>query len=404
MPDSVEAPIVDAAPTETTATTPPATPPDPSDAISMIDKMNDAPPAEDPKPAPAKSAAPAKAVKAEPAKAVPAKATKAAEKSEIQILEDTSKVAPPALRKAYEELKAKHKLINEELQKARTKPPVQDDPEKVTMRETLAQREKRLAEVEDHIRFIDYEKSSEYKEKYHDPYLRTAENATREVQELRVPLADGTVRAATAEDFWSIVHIPNAEDALAAAEKLFGSPSKATFVMEKRGEIRRAWAAGEQAKAEYRKTGIEREKTTQAERERASRESTEKWKTLNEKTVEENPELYGSEEGDEEGNALLATGFERADAAFGGQITDLETGKKRPPTADEMIQINSELRNKAAGFDRLAHRNTKLAARIAELEAQVAEYEKSGPSGGEPEGGTKVEVDSFDAALAKITG
>lgn len=414
MPDPI-APPAPAAPAATPPPTPPPTdlpdkPVETSDALNQLDKMGETEkladkPAEKPPVKPPEKAAPPKTPAKAPVKSAPDKpAEKPVEKQvEKELPADLATVPPKQLRDAYSALKTKHKALETELQQARTKPPVNDDPEKVTLRETLAQREKRLAEYEDHIRYVDYTKSEEYNTKYHQPYVNTAKSATAQVMELRVPTAEGTARPATQDDFWSIVEIPNAEDALAAAEKIFQSPTKANFVMQQRERVRAAYDAAEQAKAEFRTKGVEREKTTAAERERTQRETTAKWRTLNEQTIEESPDVYKPEDGDDEGNSLLEKGFERADAAFGGMITDPDTGQKRPPTPEESIQINSELRNKAGAFDRVLHRAEQYKARIAQLEQQIAEYEKSGPGGGAPPSSEiKPEDDSFDAAVDRL--
>lgn len=415
-------PVVDATPNPNPNPTPTPEP----DAFGAIDKMvQDNPPADppaDPKPAPAKNPAPAKtpapaknpapakqpapAKNPAPAKQVSAPDPKPGDKPadvKLDLLEDIPPNSPGWFRTHYDKAKTTIKNLQAELEKVKTAAPKGDDPEIPKLREALTAREKRAQELEEHIRFVDYTKSEEFKTKYHDPYVNTSKDATAQVAELRITNPDGTLRAATNEDFWSIVQIPNNEEALAAAEKLFGSPAKANFVMSQRERVRQAWSNAEQAKEEYRVKGAERAKTQQAEYERATQEATAKWNKLNSETVEGNPEIYQPEDGDDEGNELLVKGFERADAAFGGQITDPETGKKRAPTPDEMIAINSEVRNKAAAFDRMFHRATKYQSRIAELEAQIAEYEKSGPGGGAPpSGGDRKVEDDFDSHVDRI--
>lgn len=375
-------------------------------------KPNDNPdpkpaPAKEPKAAPTKEPAPAKnpaPPKTAPAKAAPVKApapAKETKAADTELPEDLTAVSPKQLRDAYSNLKTQLKNLQKEIQEARTSPkPADDHPDVVELKKAAEGYKKRLSELEDHIRYVDYSKSEEYQKQYHEPYVNVSKSATAEVVELRIPQADGTHRQATAEDFWSIVQIPNAEEALEAAEKLFGSPTKANFVMSQRLRVREAFARAEQAKEDYKTKGAEREKTTRAQREQQQREATARWKANNEKFTTEQADLFGPEEGDDEGNALLVKGYERADAAFGGWITDTDSGEKRAPTPEESIEINSELRTKAGAFDRLAHRNKKLTARIAELEEQVRQYEQSGPGNGQPGGqAAVVEEDNMEAQI-----
>lgn len=404
-------PVVDPTPA------PPPAPPAPPEAFTALDKMVEAePPVEKfvekapEKPvekAPAKNVAPVKA----PAKAVakveipPTEVPKGKEAA-VKILEEVPPNSPAWFRTHYEKAKNEIKTLRADLEKVATKPVViVEDTEKNQIRETLTQREKKLAELEGEIRYVDYTKSEEYKNKYHDPYVATWQNAVAEVSQLTVKNADGSERSATADDFEKLMAIGNPNEALRAAGELFGDPAKAAFVMTQAGTVKQSIRTAQAAIQDFRTQGAERAKKQQEQFERTSKETTAKWRQLNEQTVSDNPEIYQPEDGDEEGNEILAKGFERADAAFGGHITD-EHGNKRPPTPQEMIEINSALRNKAAAFDRVVHRLTKQQARVAELESQIAEYEKSGPGSGVPlPGGERAkEEDSFEAAIDRIAG
>lgn len=375
----------------------------------MVDQQPDPNSPKPDKPAaPAKNPAPAK--NAAPAKAVPAKVAapkvetpKTPEvKTDVKILDEIPAGSPQWFRTHYDKAKNEVKTLRAELEKVKAAPPTAEDPEKGQIKETLAQREKRLSELEDEIRFVDYTKSNEYKTRYHEPYVAAWQNAVAEISSLTVKNADGTERAATAKDFEALMSIPNSNDALRAAGELFGDPAKASFALTQMGTVKQHIRTAQQAIHEFRTKGTERIKQQEADRERAGQEATKRWRQTTEEMIDGNPEIYQPEDGDEEGNTLLTKGFERADAAFGGMITG-DDGKKRPPTPEEMITINAEIRNKAAAFDRLQHRYTKNLSRIAELEQQIAEYEKSGPGGGSPPGGERpTDENSFDAAVDRL--
>lgn len=386
------------------------------EAFDLIDGK---PPAAEPAPAPAKAAAPkpapAKAparvepAKPEPPKVAPAKAAAPAkEPAKTEPEPDVEKMAPKALRDAYAGLKTKLKTIEKERDELKSKPATApaDDPDRERIRTDLESERKRRNELEDHMRYVDYEKSTEYQERYHKPYIETAKDAAAQVMQLEAVGPDGNPRAATADDFWSIARIDNAGQALKAATDLFGDAGKATFVMQQRENVRRAWHAAQIAKEEFRKNGAERSRRAEEEGRATEKQLSDRWHAMNKAATEEHEWLRPAEN-DDDGNALLEKGFETADALFGGQITDDKTGQKRQPTRDEALQIHSDVRNRAAAFPRVHAQLEKARERITELEASLKQYEESAPGAGETEGGEKPaaggdEIDQiFDAAMRK---
>ena len=111
------------------------------------------------------------------------------------------------------------------------------------------------------------------------------------------------------------------------------------------------------------------------------------FKKLMTEGIDKAPELYKAEEGDAEGNKLLEAGFNLVDRVFSGGAPIKEGDA--PMSPQEMVAAHAEIRNKAAAFDRLAFKTKALRDRVAALEAEVAEYEKSAPAGGAQEGGTQ---------------
>jgi hypothetical protein len=247
-----------------------------------------------------------------------------------------------------------------------------------TEAEKIAARNK---EIEDHLRYVDYEKSAEYRDKYHQPYVDTWKDAISQVTEMKVPQADGTTRAATPEDLQRIVAISNTEDALEEAEKLFGTPTKANYVMAQRERVRAAYGAAEKAKQEFKAQGSERARLSQEQQEQQSKARATTFKKLMEEGIEKSPELFKPVEGDAEGNALLEKGFSLVDRVFSGGAP-IKDGDK-PMSADEMVAAHAEIRNKAGAFDSVAQKFKAAQLRIAELEEALGEFEKSSPGKGE---------------------
>lgn len=283
---------------------------------------------------------------------------------------------PPAqLRKAYEELKAKHAELEKKLSEA-----PKEDPEKRALSESLKAREARIKELEEEQKFYAYERSEEYKEKYQKPYEEVSAAATARAVKIKVPGEDGQSRPLTDKEFWSIVGIPDDEEALAVAEKVTGSPSKAALLVSMRNDITSKLEAGNKAKEQYRATAAEREKKFQEdsarqriEQENFARMRAENFQKMNQEAAKKYPKYFAPEEGDEKGNALLQKGFELVDAVFGDS-------SKIPP--DKLVQYHSAVRNKAAAFDRQVYKLGKATARIAELEKELAAFKASGPGNG----------------------
>lgn len=295
---------------------------------------------------------------------------------------DTGKMAPKALREAYDKLKremkereAKHTT---ELDTARKSTAPKDDPEKVELSKRYEELEKRYKEKENHLRYKDYEASDEYQEKYKQPFTEKYQQAVAEISELKVANPDGTTRAANEEDFWKIVTIPNNEDALAAAEELFGSATKANFVIGLRKDVRAANAAMEKAKADYRKTGIAREQEQAKAREQREKQEYEQavaqWENLNKGAQEKYPEWFTAGDDDEPGKEFLRVGYENVDKALGA-----ENGMPR----EEVLARRAAVRNQAGAFRYMVHKWETTKARVAELEKELAEFRESQPKPGE---------------------
>jgi hypothetical protein len=59
---------------------------------------------------------------------------------------------------------------------------------------------------------------------------------------------------------------------------------------------------------------------------------------------------------------------------------------EQPMTGEEMAIAVAAVRNKAAGFDRIAYRANTLAKRVKELETELAQYKASKPGNGDGNG------------------
>ena len=259
--------------------------------------------------------------------------------------------------------------------------------------ERIAAVEKRNAELENHIRFVDYEKSKEYQDEYDKPYQAAWAAALRELKGLTMSVEDPnggepTSREVTAADIAYFANL-NPADRRKEINRLF--PEDKEEVKRHINQISLLAEKSEGAKAKA-KQEAESHAKTQAEQQKQYQANRAKlWKETNESLATKYPKWFAKAEDDQEGNTIFDRGTALADLAFNpADLTpervahlpkmfkeQIESGK--PFSAGQLTQLHSIIRNKASNHDRLAHQNKALSARVEELEKSLKEYEESGP-------------------------
>ncbi len=241
----------------------------------------------------------------------------------------------------------------------------------------------RAKELEDEIRYVNYEKSAEFKEKFDEPYRKSWEKAMGELSELTVEDQDtGTTRNFTANEMLKLVNLPLSE-ARRVADDLYGP--LASDVMQHRKEIKNMFEARSNALLEAKTKGEERQKAqmdqTRKTYETIGKSIAETWNKVNESIPKD--EKYGAYfspvEGDQDGNQRLAKGYELADRAFKENPLD---PKLSPEDRELIVKRRAVARHRIAAFGRMVHRDQLKTARIAELEAELAQFKGSEPSTG----------------------
>jgi hypothetical protein len=309
-------------------------------------------------------------------------------------------------RKAFEDLKAKHKALEAEHGAIKNRPP-QEDPEKKELLTKSEQLAKKAADLEEKLKFTDYEQSDEYKDRYFKPYaeafhagrLKTASFSTQQKIDPETGSVLEASRKATADDFDRIMSMDDDKAADYAVE-LFGQ-SKANLILWHRENILQKNSERSTALEEFRKTAGERSKTEFEARQKRSKTLEETFNKLNTDVKTKHPQLFAEVDGDEEGNALLKKGYDRYTAMFNGGKTLDADGQEIKLTDEQVVQLHSEALNKAAAFNRLARSNKKATERIKELETELEQFKSSEPKGAE---GVKAEDDGapdWDKELMK---
>lgn len=294
----------------------------------------------------------------------------AKEESENASQENGKPLPAPELRKAYQDLKAKHAQLQKEYETFKAAP--REDPEKKTLAEKLAAAEKHRQQLDQELRHTAYERSAEFKERYHAPFVSAYELGRETASQFKVTDAEGNQRQGTADDFDTLMQIPDADAAARWAEEVYGT-TRAAALLNHRQEVIKLARNRNNALQEAQKTAGEREKARQEASTAQQRALSEKWSKLNTEAAEKYPHWFKEEDGDDKGNELLRKGYNLADSAFNGNNLSPE----------QMVELHSAIRNRAAGFDRLAYKYNKANRRIKELEAELKSFQDSEPKNGD---------------------
>lgn len=280
-------------------------------------------------------------------------------------------------KKVINEWKLKAEAASAELEKIKSGAPV-EPPKEFTERLTKA--EARAKELEDHLRFLDYQKHPEFIDKYQKPYEAAWKRAMTELGEVGVTdAATGQVRAATADDMMKLVTLPLGA-AIQQAKEMFGE--YAPYAIDHRNKIKELFDSQQNALKEAREGGAKREQEmqekTQAQRSEAAKAIQQVWEQENRaiSTDSEVGHYFTPVEGDQEGNTALVKGYQLVDKAFAENPQDPNI---TPEERAARIKRHVALRNRAAAFGRLRRWHEKDQATIAELKKELEQFKQSEP-------------------------
>lgn len=258
--------------------------------------------------------------------------------------------------------------------------------------------ESRVKELEDEIRYVNYQKHPDFVKNYQQPYENAWKVATSELSEISI--VDPTSqqqRPATPEDLMQLVNLPLGQ-ARAIADQVFGP--FADDVMAHRKEIRTLFEKQSQALKEAKESGSLREQQLREQQEKTqtelSGEIRQLWERSNNQLLED-PQIgtfFKPREGDSEWNERLTKGFQLVDQAFSQNPTD---PKLSPEQRAQVIRRHAAVRNRAAGWGAVKHENTKLRAQVEELTKELSQYKESTP----PTQGTTSSTTQTGPATAK---
>ena len=237
---------------------------------------------------------------------------------------------------------------------------------------------KNAEELDTEVRYLNYTRSGEYKQKYETPLREAWQTALGDIDGIRVTDADGTERDASHHDIMAILNVPVAKAAIIAQET-FGPA--APEIMAHRRRLLELTQSRDKSIAEWKEKGAQREveRSKQVEgRQSRSRELFESQFSDYEKS---HPQLFGREDGDDDGNKLLDESDRLIRIALKGEGVDADMGYEDKVDLITKAQAQVALRARAYGRERL--RVIQLQQKVAELEKKVGKVRSSEPGQGE---------------------
>lgn len=298
------------------------------------------------------------------------------------------------LRKLYDQYKADNARLKSELdaaKKAASEPrPVIEDPEKKTLKETLAHRERRLAELDEKLKYTDYSQSDEFKEKYQKPVIDAymdaskslAEFETMEVKDPDTGEITQPSRQLNGKDFDELMSLPIGKAAQKLGKML--DPVSAAAVIADMKQIHRLNAAQKQALEEFRKTGAEKQKQSLAQQEADADARLNHFEAAKKWGRDKYKDWFSPDPEDPKSQEVLDKAEHMATRAYSNG-EPLRDGDK-PLTPQQLTELQAAIYNQAVGFSLMQRKNNRLNLRVAELETKLKGFEGSVPGTGEANG------------------
>jgi hypothetical protein len=237
---------------------------------------------------------------------------------------------------------------------------------------------KNAEELDTEVRYLNYTRSGEYKQKYEAPLREAWQTALGDIEGIRVTDADGTERDASHEDIMAILNVPVAKAAIIAQE-MFGAA--APEIMAHRRRILELTQARDKSISEWKEKGSQREVEQKKQLESRQSRSRQLFDSQFTEFEKSHNQLFGREDGDEEGNKLLDESDRLIKIALKGEGIDADMGYDDKVDLITKAQAQVALRARAYGRERL--RVIRLQQKVAELEKKVGKVRSSEPGQGE---------------------
>ena len=237
---------------------------------------------------------------------------------------------------------------------------------------------KNAEELDTEVRYLNYTRSGEYKQKYETPLREAWQTALGDIEGIRVTDEDGTERDANHQDIMVLLNVPVAKAAIIAQET-FGPA--APEIMAHRRRLIELTQARDKSIAEWKEKGAQREVESKKQLESRQTRSRDLFESQFADYEKTHSQLFGREEGDEDGNKLLDESDRLVRIALKGEGIDADMGYDDKVDLITKAQAQVALRARAYGRERL--RVIRLQQKVAELEKKVGKVRSSEPGQGE---------------------
>lgn len=245
--------------------------------------------------------------------------------------------------------------------------------------ERLTKAESRVKELEDHLRFIDYQNHPEFKEKYEKPYNDAWSRMMKRLSGVGVTNADGTKRAVEVKDILELGQLP-ADVVIEQAEAKFGKLGP--WVAERIEDLKQLSEAKIEALDKAKKEGSEKIQKDAADSQLKQKEINEflgsTWKKASEEieTHSKYGKYFKPVEGDDEFNKRLQSGTELVDKALSENPTDPNL---TPQQRETIVKRHAAMRQRARAFGPMQLTIDRQAAEIERLTTELAQFKGSEP-------------------------
>ena len=369
-------------------------------------------PVEAPKPAPKPADAPPPT---EPAEEPPPGATPPNAPASDKLDPATGKPKKANPWTLFNEEKKARTTAEAEIQRLKTS--IVPEQERTALTERVTKAEARAKELEDHIRFVSYEKSQEFVDTYQKPYEAAWKRATSELAEISIldPITKQP-RAVTSQDILELVNMPLGA-ARGVANEVF--LEFADDVMAHRKEIRGLFDKQTAALEEAKKNGGLRDQQMKEQRQRQHQEVqgyvSKAWKEVEDEFMADpvNGEYFKPKviaEGqqptpeEKEWNDARDRGVALVKSAWSRNAMD---PKLTPEERREVIKMNKAVELRSIAFGPLKRYAKRLEAKNKQLEKDLAQYSGSTPAAGGSTPGSAPQTaqsakNSFSERLRKI--
>jgi hypothetical protein len=314
---------------------------------------------------------------------------------------DLSKPKKPAdfLREKLSKVEKERDTFKAEIEKLKATP-TGEDPEKKTLAERIEAQTKELETLREELKFTDYSKSGEFKEKFEKPFVEAYQSGLSQMMGFKVTDEDGTIRQMTQQDFDRLMGMSDTDFAENAPDMLGKAINLMTWNRQRILDLN---STQRKALEEFRKVGGEREKQRSESQQAAAKRANEIWERSNKEAIDKHPEFFKPDDTDPKTKELLTKGFNRADAAFnGGKLVDKD-GQVKNLSQEELVALHSEVRNKAAAFNTIVYRMNKLKSELEGARKELAQYKASEPGKADGERKEKeTQADTMEGVLSSF--